>query len=116
MKLLFDENPSPQLVQLLADLFPGSTQVHLCGLGNSDDSAIWEYAKANGFTIVSKDSDFEERCVLFGAPPKLIWIRLQNSSSTEVARLLRSAFSLISQFINDKNETYLILGRHRKRI
>ncbi|MCL1466155.1 DUF5615 family PIN-like protein [Argonema galeatum] len=27
-------------------------------LTNTDDSVIWEYAKANNFTIVSKDSDF----------------------------------------------------------
>ena len=115
MKLLFDENLSPQLVQLLADLFPDSTHVHLCGLGSSGDDAIWEYARANSFTIVSKDSDFEERCVLFGAPPKLIWVRLHNSSSREVASLIRSAFRLVAQFINDKNETYMILGRQRKR-
>lgn len=114
MKLLFDENLSPQLVPLLADIFLDSSHVHLCGLGNSDDGAIWEYARANSFTIVSKDSDFEERCVLFGAPPKLIWVRLHNSSSKEVERLIRSAFPVISQFITDKNETYLILGRQKK--
>ena len=61
MKLLFDENLSPQLIDLLSDLYPGSAHVHQCGLGGRDDAAIWEYAKSNGFTIVSKDSDFEER-------------------------------------------------------
>jgi len=39
------------------------------GLGSSDDEAIWSYAKANGFSIISKDSDFAERSALFGAPP-----------------------------------------------
>jgi predicted nuclease of predicted toxin-antitoxin system len=116
VKLLFDENLSPELVHLLADLFPNSTHVHLCGLSHSDDGAIWEYAKANSFTIVSKDSDFEERCVLFGSPPKLIWVRLHNSSSVEVARVVRSSFPLIAEFITNKNETYLILGGQRKKV
>jgi predicted nuclease of predicted toxin-antitoxin system len=26
--------------------------------GEANDSEIWQYAKANGFAIVSKDSDF----------------------------------------------------------
>jgi predicted nuclease of predicted toxin-antitoxin system len=67
VKLLFDENLSPQLVDLLADVYPGSLQVHGCGLGRSSDEEIWEYAKTNGFTIVSRDSDFEERSVLRGS-------------------------------------------------
>ncbi len=32
MKLLFDENLSPKLPRLLADLFPGGTHVRDCGL------------------------------------------------------------------------------------
>lgn len=56
MKLLFDENLSPRLVGALANIYPGSAHVHECGLGSGDDAAIWQYAKDNGFTIVSKDS------------------------------------------------------------
>lgn len=115
MKLLFDENLSPHLVELLVDLYPNSSHVHLCGLASSDDAIIWNYAKTNGFTIVSRDSDFEERCVLYGSPPKLIWVRLRNCSSAEVARLPRSTFPIISKFINDKKETYLVLGQQKKK-
>jgi hypothetical protein len=61
VKLLFDENLSPRLPEVLANVYRGSVHVHRCGLGNADDSAIWQYAKDNGFTIVSKDSDFRER-------------------------------------------------------
>jgi len=72
LKLLFDENLSPRLVVLLADVYRDSVHVHQCGLGGADDSAIWEYAKINGFSIVSKDSDFQERTILIGSPPKVI--------------------------------------------
>ena len=66
MKLLFDENLSPRLPRALADLYPDSAHVHECGLGSADDARIWDYAKQNGFTIVSKDSDFQDRSVLHG--------------------------------------------------
>jgi predicted nuclease of predicted toxin-antitoxin system len=113
VKLLFDENLSPQLVDLLSDLYPGSAHVHQCGLGSADDLAIWGYAKANGFTIASKDSDFEVRSILLGAPPKIICIRTGNCASAEVENHLRAAFEIVRKFIEEDTETYLIL-EHRQ--
>ncbi len=113
MKLLLDENLSPRLIDQLSDLYPGSAHVHQCGLGRTDDAAIWEYAKSNGFTIVSKDSDFEERSILSGSPPKIIWVRARNCTSAEVESLLRSAFSAVTRFVQEDEETCLILG-HRQ--
>ncbi len=114
MKLIFDENLSPHLPRVLADLYPDSTHVHECGLGSADDSAIWRYAKENGFTIVSKDSDFQDRSVLHGHPPKFIWLRADNCSATEVENLLRSAAPTIKQFIEEDQESYLVLGLRRR--
>ena len=84
MKLLFDENLSPRLVERLADVYPESQHVSGVELGAALDSAVWEYAKAHGFAIVSKDSDFAERSVLESGPPKVIWIRLGNCSTSEI--------------------------------
>jgi predicted nuclease of predicted toxin-antitoxin system len=114
VKLLFDENLSPQLIDVLSDLYPGSAHVHQCGLGSTDDAAIWEYAKTSGFTIVSKDSDFEERSVLSGAPPKLIWVRTRNCTTSEIESLLRAAFPQVTRFIQEDHETCLILGHQQK--
>jgi predicted nuclease of predicted toxin-antitoxin system len=58
MKLLFDQNLSPRLPRLLADIYADSVHVREVGLRDEDDSDIWEYAKLHGFAIVSKDSDF----------------------------------------------------------
>jgi predicted nuclease of predicted toxin-antitoxin system len=79
-------------------------------LGSSDDSEIWVYAKTNGFTIVSKDSDFEERSILFGYPPKVILLRARNCKSKEIAGLLQKAFPQINSFIREREETCLVLG------
>ena len=110
MKLLFDENLSPRLAAVLADIYPGSSHVHQCGLGSTDDSAIWQYAKENGFTIVSKDSDFQERSILRGYPPKIIWLRATNCSSAEIEDLLRAAAPIITWFIQEGVESCLVLG------
>ena len=72
MKLLFDHNLSPRLPRLLADLYPDSIHVRTVRLHESDDPIVWDYAKTNGFMIVSKDSDFQQRSLLLGAPPKFV--------------------------------------------
>lgn len=93
MKLLFDENLSPKLPRLLATLFPGSAHPRECGLLGGSDEDAWEYARAHGFTIVSKDSDFYQRSLIHGYPPKLIWRALvtvpDNSSSKSSQRTNR---------------------------
>jgi predicted nuclease of predicted toxin-antitoxin system len=78
MKLLFDQNLSPSLPRLLADLYPDSVHVRDIGLRDATGTEIWEYAKHNGFVLVSKDSDFQQRSLLFGQPPKFIWLRVGN--------------------------------------
>ncbi len=72
MRLLFDQNLSFRLVNVLADLYAGSVHVRDVGLEAADDDAVWEYAKANRLVIVSKDSDFHHRSILRGFPPKVI--------------------------------------------
>jgi predicted nuclease of predicted toxin-antitoxin system len=78
MKLLFDQNLSFKLCQAVADLFPESNHVGLLGLSEANDRILWDYAKANGFTIVSQDVDFAEMAALLGAPPNVIWLRAGN--------------------------------------
>ena len=74
MKLLLDQNLSYRLLDKLEAVFPGSTQARLIGMAQADDAAIWHHAKDSGFTIVTKDSDFYERSLVYGFPPKVIWL------------------------------------------
>ena len=53
MKLLFDQNLSPRLTGLLADIYPESIHVREVGLREADDLVSWEYAVVHGYTIVS---------------------------------------------------------------
>lgn len=84
MKLLFDQNLSHKLVVRLADIVPDSLHVREVGLEAANDPTVWEYAREHDFIIVSKDSDMHQRSFLFGAPPKVVWVRLGNCSTTDV--------------------------------
>lgn len=101
MKLLFDQNLSPRLASLLADLFPNSNHVFPLGLDTIDDSEIWEFAKANDFVLVTKDADFSDLSVLRGFPPKVIWIRRGNCKTSDIEQILRTNFKIISQLETD---------------
>lgn len=111
MKLLLDENLPPRVARALSDLFPGSTHVHQCGLGESADSQIWDYACQEGFTIVSKDSDFVELSALLGPPPKVVWIHIGNCSTGEIEAVLRRFAVAIAEFVKHPEDRCLLLTR-----
>jgi predicted nuclease of predicted toxin-antitoxin system len=110
VKLLFDENLSHKLAELLADIFPDSTHVRNVGLKSADDPEVWRFAVENGFLIVSKDADMHDRSLLFGFPPKVIWIRLGNCSTAQVEELVRREQETIFSFIEDDTASFLTIS------
>jgi predicted nuclease of predicted toxin-antitoxin system len=108
LKLLFDENLSPRLVELLAFLYPGSQHVYFCNLGASPDRDIWEYAKEHEFVIVSKDSDFSERSIVHGHPPKVVWLRVGNCTTDQVALFLLNTVDALTEFAESEEHACLI--------
>lgn len=113
MKLLFDENLSPRLVASTHDLYPDSSHVENCGLSGATDEQVWRFAQENAFAIVSKDSDFSELSVLRGSPPKVIWLRIGNCTTTRAGFLLRDAFPRIQAFLTLSEENCLVLTMNR---
>jgi predicted nuclease of predicted toxin-antitoxin system len=109
MKLLFDQNLSPRLPNILEDIFPNSIHVRHIGFVEAADTRIWEYARANDFTIVSKDTDFQQRSLLLGHPPKVIWLRVGNCPVKTIEDLLRKHSISIHTFGLDNNKSYLVL-------
>ena len=110
MKLLFDENLSPKLPRLLATHFPGSAHVRECGLLGLPDEDVWEYARANGFTIISKDSDFQQRSLLYGPPPKIVWLRIGNCNRQQLVQLITTHEQDIRALDADPHESVLVLS------
>lgn len=98
MKLLFDQNISYKLVQELQDLFPKSNHVKLLNLETASDEKIWQYARKNDFIIVTQDSDFNERSLIFGYPPKIIWLHCNNVKTKNIKDLLTANHQNIIEF------------------
>src|SRR5688500_6344083 len=110
MKLLFDQNLSYRLVVALSNVYPDSAHVRPLGLMAAGDDMVWDYAKQNGFVIVSKDNDFLLRCLLYGHPPKVVLIALGNCPTSAVEALLRAHHADMLSFEQDPNAAYLILS------
>jgi predicted nuclease of predicted toxin-antitoxin system len=109
VKLLLDENLSDRIVNRISDLYPDSTHVKALALTNTDDTVIWEYAKANNFAIVSKDSDFHQRSLVYGHPPKFIYLRVGNCPTARIVQILRKNFQTLVQFGESETESILVL-------
>lgn len=72
MKLLCDQNLSWRLCATLAADFPESLHVRDVDLSSAADDAVWEFARQNGLTIVTKDADFHQRSFVYGPPPRVV--------------------------------------------
>lgn len=109
MKLLLDENLSDRIITRIVDLYPDSVHVKTLALTTTDDVVIWEYAKANNLVIVSKDSDFHQRSLLYGHPPKFIYLRIGNCPTSRIVQVMRDKFDIITQFGDSEVESILVL-------
>ena len=109
MKLLVDENLAPGLAEQIADLLPGSVHVTAVGLGSMSDAAIWEYAGANQFTLLTKDKDFVDLSLTLGAPPKVVLLQTGTCSTSRIERIIRFNAVRFSEFDSDGRRSLLLL-------
>ncbi len=71
---LIDEN-----LPVKTNLWNGPDFEFVASLFQSElDNSIWEYARANHLTIVTKDSDFSYRILTSDPPPRVIHIKFGN--------------------------------------
>jgi predicted nuclease of predicted toxin-antitoxin system len=108
VKLLFDQNISFKVSQQLRTLFPYCEQVRNLKLENKSDREIWDFAKQAHYAIVTFDADFYDFVTLYGHPPKVIWLRIGNTTSKNLIAVLQSHADIIKSFLNDP--IYLHIG------
>jgi predicted nuclease of predicted toxin-antitoxin system len=112
VKLFFDANLSRRVVPHIEDLFPNSAHASILG-AEPEDIEIWHYAAANGFTVVTKDSDFYRMSLAWGPPPKVIWLRLGNAGSRIVVEALRAHAADLVAFADDAEAALVTLKTGR---
>ncbi len=106
MRLLFDQNLSYKLVDILSDVFPHAAAVSMLGLDAASDSEIANYAVKNGYVVVSKDIDFHGFANEdFGL--KLVHLRLGNVPTSTIEAHMRSSMAEIMRL--QDSDTFLIV-------
>lgn len=103
MKLLFDQNISYRIVSLVSNKYPEAKHINHVGLEDATDNSIWNFAKENNYSIVTFDSDYYDLSIIRGCPPKIIWLRIGNTSTKMVAKVLNDDFALIEAFHTDSS-------------
>jgi predicted nuclease of predicted toxin-antitoxin system len=99
LKLLVDANLSPRLIRRIEDLFPGSMHVFDTDLARfTPDIRIWEFARSDGFAILTADSDFVALSRDRGSPPQIIRIENCSLRTSAVEELLRHNAIRIAAF------------------
>lgn len=101
MKLLLDQNISHRIIPKLIEYFPEVKQVRQLGLENIQDSFIWNYARENDYSIVSFDADFFDLSIIRGFPPKIIWLRIGNTNTNNLADVIINNTRHITDFVNE---------------
>jgi predicted nuclease of predicted toxin-antitoxin system len=99
VKLLFDQNISHRIIKLLDADFSACDQIRRLKLENKSDKEIWTFAGQNNFIVVTFDADFYEFSNLYGHPPKIIWLRFGNNTTSGIAQVLIEKKELINDFI-----------------
>jgi predicted nuclease of predicted toxin-antitoxin system len=102
VKLLLDENLSQKLAHRLSTSEHHVTHVSLEGMQNTLDNSIWEFAKENVFTIVTKDYDFSDMSHLLGCPPKVIKLTCGNRTTGFIFDLLQANMAVIKVFTSNE--------------
>lgn len=107
MALLFDQNISYRILKSISEDFPGSKQVREVGLEEKTDLEIWNWAKSNTYSIVTFDADFVDLSLILKPPPKVIWLRLGNSSTRNISQVIKSRETEIKEFLANPKDGIL---------
>ena len=90
---LIDEN-------LPKDIWAEISAIHVTDLGDrKTDTEIWDYAKARGLVIVTKDTDFYDRILLEGEPPKVVWIRTGNMRRKQFETMISNVWKDVEEYL-----------------
>lgn len=103
MKLLSDQMFSYRLISKLKSTYPEAKQISELQLTNYTDKEIWDFAKSNGYVIVTFDSDFFDLNTFYGFPPKVVWLRTGNMTTQYLGKFLLNKNKQIRDFVENKN-------------
>lgn len=84
MRFLVDAQIPPALARWLVAQDHEAEHVMDCGLESATDTLVWEAALEKQAVIISKDEDFAIRSNMSQHGPPIVWLRIGNTSRTEL--------------------------------
>ncbi len=78
MKFLVDNQLPTALARFLSAEGLEAVHVRDLAMDETSDHDIWDYARSEGLTVISKDDDFVYLANMGSGNPALVWVRLGN--------------------------------------
>jgi predicted nuclease of predicted toxin-antitoxin system len=99
VKFLVDANLPPRLCVWLRSHRHEAEHLFDSNLLTATDTHIWERGNIESLVIFSKDVDFYDRALLFGAPPQVVHVAVGNCSNTRLFEMLAHEWDDIEQVL-----------------
>ena len=114
MRFLVDAQLPPALARWLGEHGQPAVAVREKGLRDSDDGSIWNFSTAGGWTVVTKDEGFVERCLSNPDAPTVVWLRIGNCTNRVLLAWLEPLLPEILRRLN-AGERVVEVRRQRSR-
>lgn len=76
------------------------------------DSEIWDHARKNDHTIITKDADFSNRIILSKPPPRVIHFRIGNMKLRDMEKFINEHWKVIQK----ASASHKLVNEYRDRI
>jgi predicted nuclease of predicted toxin-antitoxin system len=93
VKFLVDANLPPRLCVWLRSQRYEAEHVFDRNLLTATDTQIWERGRLESLVVFSKDTDFYDRALLYGAPPQIVHVAVGNCSNARLFSVLASRWN-----------------------
>ncbi len=94
-KFIVDAQLPPALARYLSSLGEDAIHVLDVDMMESSDSIIWDLALKKNLVIITKDEDFQIRASVSSKAPKLIWVRIGNTSKKALLQVFEKQWGKI---------------------
>jgi len=102
MKFWLDAQLSPALASYISERFEVElTHIVSLGLLHATDTHIFNSAKEQQATVITKDRDFLDLSRRFGPPPQVVWLRSGNTSNAAVRKTLDARFADVLRLLSE---------------
>ena len=92
MNFLIDAQLPPGLARWLKEQGFEAQHVQDLGLRQAEDEEIWMHTLKVGSVLITKDEDFAERAARNSNAPRIVWLRVGNTTNAALVEWLAPRF------------------------